>query len=199
MKKGTKKQAKKQGKQGKKGKGGKASKAKKPAKKEAKPAGKKKAKASGKKKGGAPPPDLDALRKPVEKAKAALTAAEVEAQTIEGQAKEIRTKAKDAFRDALAPYREACRKAGVDCEFGGTRAPNVSERISFLVEKTGKGVRIMVKGKPETEEVIPFKVLEESIPKAALAYTEKHCGPKEIVGNKAGSVQNRLRAALVGK
>jgi hypothetical protein len=64
------------------------------------------------------------------------------------------------------------------------------------VEKTDKGVRVMVKGQPRTEDVIPLAALKESINKAAHAYTEKHVGPKERVGNKGGSLSNRLRAVL---
>ena len=189
MKKGnkkTKKQAKKT--QGKKGKAAPAKK-KTPKQKEKKAVKKEKA----------PAPNLDALRKPVEEAKAALTASEVEAQTLEGQAKEIRTQAKDVFRDTLAPYREACRKAGVECEFGGTRSPNVAKRVSFLVEKVKNGIRVMIKGRPKTDEVIPFKVLKESVNKAAYAYTDKHLGPREEIGNKGGGLSNRLRAVLAEK
>jgi hypothetical protein len=54
----------------------------------------------------------------------------------------------------------------------------------------------MVKGQPKTEEVIPLAALQESINKAAYAYTDKHVGPKEEVGNKGGSLSNRLRAVL---
>lgn len=50
--------------------------------------------------------------------------------------------------------------------------------LQFVVEKTDKGARVMVKGKPKTEEVIPLAVLKESINKAAYGYTEKHLGPK---------------------
>jgi hypothetical protein len=57
----------------------------------------------------------------------------------------------------------------------------------------------MIKDKPETEEVITDAKLKESIGKAALAYTETHIGPKETVGNKQGSLGNRLRAALKAK
>jgi len=41
--------------------------------------------------------------------------------------------------------------------------------------------------------------LKESINKAAYAYTDKHIGPREKVGNKGGSLSNRLRAALAAK
>jgi len=46
----------------------------------------------------------------------------------------------------------------------------------------------MIKGKPETEEVIPFEVLKKSVNKAAWAYTDKHLGPKEVSGNKGAYV-----------
>jgi len=39
-------------------------------------------------------------------------------------------------------------------------------------------------------------VLEQSIGKAALAYAEKHVGPRERWGNKQGTISNKLRAVL---
>jgi len=85
---------------------------------------------------------------------------------------------------------------GIEYEYEGGRRANVSDKFSFLVEKTDKGVRVMVKGQPKTEEVIPLAALKESINKTAYAYTDKHVGPKEEVGNKGGSLSNRLRTAL---
>ena len=140
--------------------------------------------------------ELDALRKPVEAAKGGLEKAQAEAKALAEKARAVVAEAKDAYRAALAPYREACQKAGIECEYEGGRSANVSEKVSFLVEKTDKGVRVMVKGRPKTEEVIPLAALKESINKAAYAYTEKHVGPKDRVGNKGGSLSNRLRAAL---
>ena len=55
-----------------------------------------------------------------------------------------------------------------------------------------------MKGRPETEETIPIAKLRGSIGKAAYQYTEKHIGPKDIVGNKAGSLANRLRTIISG-
>jgi hypothetical protein len=140
--------------------------------------------------------ELDALRKPVEAAKGGLEKAQAEAKALAEKARAAVAEAKDAYRTALAPYREACHKAGVACEYEGGRSANVSEKVSFLVEKTDKGVRVMVKGQPKTEEVIPLAALKESINKAAYGYTDKHVGPKEEVGNKGGSLSNRLRAVL---
>ena len=141
-------------------------------------------------------PDLDALRKPVLDANAGLTKAETEAKALVERGLALITQAKGEYREALGLYREACRKAGVDCEFPGGRSENVSPKVSFLVEKADKGIRVMVKGKPESEEIIPLAALKASIGKAAYAYTQKHVGPRGQVGNKGGTLGNRLRAVL---
>jgi len=140
--------------------------------------------------------DLEALRKPVADAKSRMDKAQAEAKELIEKAQAPVGEAREAFLKALTPYRDACRKAKADCEFSGSRGENVSEKVKFVVEKTDKGVRVMVKGKPKTEEVIPLVVLKESINKAAYAYTDKHLGPKEEIGNKGGSLSNRLRAIL---
>jgi hypothetical protein len=125
-----------------------------------------------------------------------LEKAEAEGKAQAEKARAMVAEAKDAYRTALAPYRKACQKAGIECEYEGGRSANVSEKVSFLVEKADKGVRVMVKGQPKTEEVIPLAALKESINKAAYAYTGKWLGPKEEVGNKGGNLSNRLRAVM---
>jgi len=117
--------------------------------------------------------DLDALRKPVLDANAGLTKAEAEAKALVDKGLALLTQAKSAYREAVGAYREACRKAGVACEFEGGRSTNVSPKVSFIVEKADKGIRVMVKGKPESEELIPLAALKASIGKAAYAYTDK--------------------------
>jgi hypothetical protein len=157
-----------------------------------------------KKKAGRPPKEerkvseeeLAALRTPVEEAKAKLEEARKEADALEAKAKAVLAESKEAYRAALAPYREACRKAKVACEFEGGRTANVSEKVSFLVEKTEKGVRIMIKDRPKTEEVIPVAVLKKAPAQAAYGYTERHLGPRAEIGNKGGSLYNRLRAVM---
>ena len=136
--------------------------------------------------------DLAPLKEKVEAAKAKLDVAENKLQ--EAQA-ELAT-AKEEYRDALAPYREACNKAGVECEFSGGRKTNVSERVRFLTEVTDKGVKVSVKDKPETEKLIGFKDLEESINRCAYDYTDTHIGPREEVGNKGGTLGNILRRIM---
>jgi len=144
-------------------------------------------------------PELAELCKVAENGKAEFEKAKAEAEKLREKATDLEKQAKAAYRDAVGPYREACRKAGVECEFAGSRGANVSEQLRFLVEKTDAGVRVMVKNRSETEEVIPFDVLKKSVNKAAAAYTEKHLGPREVIGNKQGTVSNKLRAVLAGK
>ena len=61
------------------------------------------------------------------------------------------------------------------------------------------GVKVMIKDKPKTEEVITDAALKESIGKAAFAYTDKFIGPREAIGAKGAGLSNRLRAALKAK
>jgi hypothetical protein len=75
----------------------------------------------------------------------------------------------------------------------------VSPKVSFIVERVDKGIRVMVKGKPESEEIITWRKLVVSINKAAYGYTERHVGPHERVGNKGGTLANRLRAVMAEK
>jgi len=44
------------------------------------------------------------------------------------------------------PYREACKKAGVECAFPAGRLANVSERVTFLVERVDDGIKVTIKG-----------------------------------------------------
>ncbi len=140
--------------------------------------------------------DLDTLRKPVEAAKTALDAAEAEAQVLAEKADAKVAGARHTYLTALAPFRMACRKAGRECPFPGGRGTNVAERVAFLVERVEKGVRVMVRGRADTEEVIPLSALKASLGKCAYGYTDKHLGPREKVGNKGGGLRNRLAAAL---
>ncbi len=141
-------------------------------------------------------PDLDAMRTKLFEVKAQVEKTDAEATTMEDAARKLRTDAKATLRDAVAPYRDACRQAGVPCEFTTGRATNVSERVSFDVVKVAKGLKVTVKGRTETEEIIPLAKLKVSIGKSAEHYCEKHIGPRAVVGNKQGSLGNRLRAAL---
>ena len=92
------------------------------------------------------------------------------------------------------------RRRGAPCGSGAAACgASTSEKVSFLVEKMDGGVRVMVKGQPKTEEVIPMKALRASISKTACAYTDKRLGPREKVGNKGGSLSNGMRAVLARK
>jgi len=145
------------------------------------------------------PVDLAPLKAKVTEAKKELTRAENEGSALRAQARTTEAVAKQAYIKALAPYRDACRKAGVECEFAGGRAANKTPAVRFIVEKVKNGVKVVLKGKPETEQVIPFAALKKSIGKAAVAYVEKFIGDKTAVGNKQGSLGNRIRAVLAKK
>ena len=195
---GKKKQAKKKAAKPKAKNGAKGSPGKAKAAKSASPAApKEKAQANGKEKPKEKPKtDLAPLKKKAEEGKATFEKARTEANALRAKAKDIESKAKQAYAQAVDPYRDACRKAGVECEFAGGRATNVTPAVRFLVEKVKDGVKVAIKGQPKTEEVIPAKALSESVSKAAYAYTEKHIGPKEKIGNKGGGLGNRIRAVL---
>ncbi len=143
-------------------------------------------------------PDLDALRTAVVDAERNVREMQAEAATLRGEANTLINDAKAHFRDVLGPYRDACKKAGVPCEFTGGRATDVTERVTFLVEKSGKSVKVAIKGRPDTEETLNPDLIKVSINKAALDYTDRHLGPREVIGNKSGSLANRLRAVLRG-
>lgn len=136
----------------------------------------------------APGPDLDALRATVEREKAHIEALEAEAS------KRI-AEAKKAYRDAISVYRAACKRAGKEIkdEVRG-RSPNVSDRVQFDVSLDDDLVRVAIRGRPETAETYIAVDVRESVNKVAYAYTDKHVGPREVVGNKGGSLSNRLRA-----
>jgi len=142
------------------------------------------------------PADLEALRSKAGEAKAAFDAAAKEAESQRAKADEAEAGAKKIYVEALAPYREACRKAGVECEFAGARAANKTPAVRFLVEKVAGGIKVAIKDRPETEEVIARKDLDASINKAAEAYVTKFIGDRQAIGNKQGSLSNRLRAVL---
>jgi hypothetical protein len=198
---GKKKQAKKKGAKPKAAKGGKGSPGKTKAGKTAspaKPTGK--AEPNGKEKvKEKPKTDLAPLRKQAQEAKAAFEKAGKETDALRAKAKDVESKAKAVYAEAVAPYRDACRKAGVECEFAGGRATNVTAAVRFLIEKVKGGIKVVIKGRPETEELLTDKALAESVNRAAFGYTDKHIGPKEKIGNKGGGLAVRLRAVLTKK
>ncbi len=139
---------------------------------------------------------LEALKGKAKDAQEGLDGARAEAKKLEEQGGVLVDAAKEGYLKALTPYREACGKAGVVCEFEGSRAQNKTAMVRFLVEKTEKGVRVMLKGKPDTAEVIPLAKLKESISREAYSFVDRHVGPREKVGNKGGGLGNRIRAVM---
>jgi hypothetical protein len=139
--------------------------------------------------------NLDALRSAAETVQAALKDAEAKADDMRHEADTLVRNARGAFMVALVPYKAACKKAGVACEFKAKRSP-VAERVHFLVEKADDGVKVEISGRAETAELLDSKTLKKSIMKAASGYCEKHLGSKETVGAKYAGLYNRIRKVL---
>ena len=142
--------------------------------------------------------DMAGLRKKAEEAHAGLKKAGDEANALRAQAKGVEVAAKKAYAEALAPYRDACRKAGKKCELPGIKAPSTLPRARFLIEKVKGGLKVSVKDRAKSEEVIPDKKLKESIWRAARDYCARHFG-KEWTGGRARGLGLRFQAALAGK
>ena len=145
------------------------------------------------------PVDLAPLKAKVAEAKKGLTRAENEATALCAQAKGIEGAAKKAYAAALIPYRDACRKTGVKCEFAGGRAANKTPTVRFLVEKVPNGIKVAIKGKPKSEEVISTATLKKSVGRAAFDYCERRIGPASSVGMKHAGLGHRFRAILKAK
>jgi len=119
--------------------------------------------------------------------------AEAEAKQVTEKAQAMVATAKAAYMAALVPYREAFRKDGVECEFEGSRGRAVSGKVFFEVERVEKGVRVMIKGRADTEEIIPLSTLKES---AGVRVHRETSWPQGGVGNKGGTLANRMRTTL---
>jgi len=139
---------------------------------------------------------LAELRKEVETKLQEKEQAAAQAEELRSKAKELEQTAKQAYAKVLVPYRAECKRTGAECEFAGGKSGPVAPRVRFLLEKTDKGLKVMIKGQPETEEVIPFEVLKKSVNKAAWAFTDKHLGPKEVAGNKGAGLGHRMRKLI---
>ena len=75
----------------------------------------------------------------------------------------------------------------------------VTPPVRFIIEKVKGGIKVAVKDRPETEELLTEEALNESLNRAAYGCTDKHIGPKEKIGNKGGGLAVRLRAILAKK
>ncbi len=127
---------------------------------------------------------LAELRKGVDAALKEKKKAQTQADELRSKAKELEQGAKQTYTKALAPYRTACKQAGVECEFAGGHSAPVAPRVRFLLEKVDSGIRVAVKGRPETEKVIPNAELKKSVMRAAYNFCEEAIGPESEQGKK---------------
>jgi hypothetical protein len=139
---------------------------------------------------------LAELRKEVETKLQEKKQTAAQAEELRSKAKEIEQAAKQSYAKVLVPYRAECKRTGAECEFAGGKSGPVAPRVRFLLEKTDSGIRVMIKGRPETEEVILSEALKKSTNKAAWDYVDKHVGPKEVAGNKGAGLGHRMRKLI---
>jgi predicted type IV restriction endonuclease len=125
-----------------------------------------------------------------------VAAVRLEEQDVLNAIRDVVTK--DALLEAgdLWPVRRKPRRVRPESARPKGKGTSISERVAFEVKQTSDGVRIAVKGRPDTAEVVPLARLRESIAAVAYGYTEKHIGPRARVGNKGGTLSNRLRDLL---
>ena len=103
--------------------------------------------------------NLEPLKEQVLSAKSRIEEAEAKLQKFQ---EELLT-AKTEYRESIIPYRDACRKAGINCEFSLGRKENVSERVRFITEVLDEGIKVSVKDRPETEQVLKFEDLQKNL------------------------------------
>ena len=143
------------------------------------------------------PSDLDALRAKAAEAHAAFETAQSDAAAQHALADEAVAAAKQSYARSLAPYRAACRMAGVACEFPRVKAAPVAPRVRFLVERVDGGVKVAIKGRDETAETIDDATLRQSIGRAAKAFCERTLGTSiDEQGHKWAGLAGRIRNAL---
>lgn len=138
---------------------------------------------------------IKALKDACELAKRELGFAEVAAEESRKQTQERISVAREAFSAALRPYKVACDRVGIECEFRVKRSA-VTERVRFLIEKVEDGICVQIKDRPETSEIMNHKDLKKSVLKMASAYCEKHIGPASEIGAKHAGLYLRIRKAL---
>jgi len=130
--------------------------------------------------------DLEALRKAVVDADADWTKAATEAEALVDRGFELTTKALRRYRETVALYSEACRKAGVKCEFPVWPSEGENSNITFFVEKSDDGFHVLMKGKARREDAFGLAFLKASLRRARI-------GSRAPAGSKVGTVADRLR------
>jgi len=78
------------------------------------------------------------------------------------------------------------------------KAPSTLPRARFLIERAKDGLKVVIAGRPETEETLTAKHLAESVWRAAREYCARHFGD-EVTGGRSRGLGLRFQAALAGK
>jgi hypothetical protein len=72
----------------------------------------------------------------------------------------------------------------------------MAPRVRFLLSKEKDGLKVMVKGRPETERLITNAELKASVGKAGLKYCEDVLGPASEQGAKHAGLSHRMRQLI---
>ena len=139
---------------------------------------------------------LAELRKEVETKLQEKKQAAAQAEELRSKAKEIEQAAKQSYAKVLVPYRAECKRTGAECEFAGGKSGPVAPRVRFLLSKEKDGIKVMVKGRPETERLITNAELKTSVGKAAFKFCEENIGPASEQGAKHAGLSHRMRQLI---
>jgi len=142
--------------------------------------------------------EIKTLRAAVVDGESMLAAAHEKTAGMRVAADQVDREARTKFLAAVAPYKAACRRAGVPCEYR-VKAEAVSPRVHFLVTRVAQGVEVEVVGRSDSRQVIPASELDRSIMKAASTYCEKYIGPASEIGAKHAGLYNRIRRVMARK
>ena len=135
--------------------------------------------------------ELSSLKKAVEQAKQNLENAQAEANELQRKAQELVAEAKNSYREALLPYREACKKAGVECAFPAGRLANVSERVTFLVERVDDGIKVTIKGNQKPKRSSLQKLLTNPSTRLLMDILKSILDPKKKPACRQAGRQQR--------
>jgi len=120
----------------------------------------------------------------------------VEAES-QSKAKELVDDYMGYFNTVRKPELNRQAKEREEEDMNRKKARRVSNIVRMEVDRVvGKGVRVCIKGKPKTEELIPEEKLGKETMRSAYAYTEKHIGPRLKVGNKGGTLYLKIKAVI---
>lgn len=166
--------------------------------------------------------DRAAIEAADKSAKQMVADARASAEQVQADARNRVELSRLKYNEVVASYADVCKKAGRECDYsaigkrgGAPRAPrsaaqpggrtprgeNVGDVVHVDVTVDGGSLSIEVRSRPDTKERHAIKdirqaITDKTLNKIATAYIEKYVGKKEVVGNKAGTLYNKIKAKV---